>query len=82
MPRFIPRVVLAGKTNEVDSRRTRAGIRLRGYTIAPKTRARYESAVGRLLPFLEAQPSLQDLDGILTDWIELQWIRGEPLSYC
>eukprot|EP00435_Cladocopium_sp_Y103_P031029 s3055_g7.t2 len=64
-----------------DRKRRRAGIRLRDYTIAAKTRIRYESAVARVLPFLEAQPSLHDLDGVLTDWIELQWTKGEPLTY-
>eukprot|EP00435_Cladocopium_sp_Y103_P041711 s423_g11.t1 len=29
----------------------------------------------------EAQPCLDNLDGIITDWIELQWTRGEPLTY-
>ena len=77
---FLPRVVLAGRTNE-DRRRKRAGIRLRDFTISQKTKLRYESAVGRVLPFLEAQANLDDLDSILVEWIELQWIKGEPLSY-
>eukprot|EP00435_Cladocopium_sp_Y103_P016983 s2158_g4.t1 len=77
---FLPRVVLAGRTQE-DRRRRRAGIRLRDFTISAQTRRRYEAAVGRVLPFLEAQPNLDDLDSILVEWIELQWVKGEALTY-
>lgn len=78
MPRTLPRVLLAGRTRR-QRLRNRAGIRLRDFSITAKTRARYASAVARLLPLLEAQPSLVDLDGLLCDWIEQQWARGEPL---
>lgn len=80
MARSLPRVLLAGRSRR-QRLRNRAGIRLRDFSITAKTRARYEAAVARLLPFMEAQPSLDDLDGILCDWIELQWTRGEPLGY-
>lgn len=76
----LPRVMLAGRNN-ADRRRKRAGIRLRDFTISQKTKERYESAVARVLPFLEAQPNLDDLDSILVEWIEVQWARGEPLTY-
>lgn len=46
-----------------------AGVRLREYTVTPKTKARYEAAVGQLVPFLEAQPSLKDLDSIVAEWL-------------
>ena len=75
-----PRVVLAGKTRE-DRRSKRAGIRLRDFTVQAKTKARYDAAVGRILPFLEKQPSLVDLDSIVDEWIEAQWIAGEALTY-
>lgn len=32
---------------------------------------------GRILPFLEQQGALTDIDGITCDWIELQWSKGE-----
>ena len=80
MPRNRPRVVLAGKTQR-ERRKQRAGIRLKDFTISARTRARYEAAVSRILPFLEAQESLADLDGVVCEWIELQWCRGESLGH-
>ena len=79
MPAHQPRILLAGRTR-ADRQRKRAGIRLRDYTITEKTRLRYEAAVARILPHLEAQENLQDLDSILNDWIEWQWVRGEALT--
>eukprot|EP00435_Cladocopium_sp_Y103_P045333 s2195_g13.t1 len=79
MPMRVPRVLLAGRT-KAERQKRRAGIRLRDYTITEKTRARYEAAVAHILPHLESQPDLGDLDGILSDWVELQWVRGEPLT--
>ena len=75
----LPRVLLAGKSR-ADRQRKRAGIRLRDYTITEVTKRRYEGAVARILPHLEAQENLFDLDGILSDWIEYQWVKGEPLT--
>jgi O-acetylhomoserine/O-acetylserine sulfhydrylase-like pyridoxal-dependent enzyme len=48
--------------------------------ITPKTKARYESAMGQLLPYLESQKSLSDLDSVVAEWVELQWSRGPPLA--
>lgn len=79
MPERLPRVLLAGRTN-AERKRKRAGIRLRDYSVAPKTKARYETAVARILPFLEAQSTLEDIDGVLCDWVELQWVQGQPLN--
>lgn len=75
-----PRVLLAGKS-QAERRRLRAGIRLRDYTITEKTRARYSAAVSKLLPFLEAQPELSQLDSVISEWIELEWVRGTPLCH-
>eukprot|EP00438_Fugacium_kawagutii_P002591 Skav214080 [mRNA] locus=scaffold2927:68069:70095:- [translate_table: standard] len=75
-----PRVLLAGRS-VAERRRLRRGIRLRDYTITEKTRARYSAAVAKLLPFLEAQPDLSELDQIISDWIELEWVRGSPLCH-
>lgn len=80
MPRSAPRVLLAARTQKARKEQ-RKGIRLRDYTVTQKTKERYERAVGRLLPFLEAQPSLDDLDGVLCDYIELEWSRGESVGY-
>eukprot|EP00435_Cladocopium_sp_Y103_P064005 s38_g25.t1 len=79
MPRTIPRVVLAAKTKQ-GRKDQRKGIRLRDFTVTNRTRERYERAVGKILPFLEAQPDLQDLDGIVGDYIELEWARGEAVN--
>lgn len=80
MPVRQPRILLAGRTR-ADRQRKRAGIRLRDYTITEKTRLRYEAAVARILPHLEAQENLHDLDSILSDWIEWQWVRAEALTH-
>ena len=81
MPRSHPRVVLAGVT-EAERRRRRKGLRLRDFTIAPQTRLRYESAVGKVIPFLRQAPAGSDsFDGVLCDYIELAWSRGESLGY-
>eukprot|EP00435_Cladocopium_sp_Y103_P060375 s393_g22.t1 len=79
MPRNLPRVVLAARTRQ-GRQEQRRGIRLRDYTVTTRTKERYERAVGRILPFLEAQPDLADLDGIVCDYIELQWCRGETVN--
>lgn len=80
MGRTLPRILLAAKSQQ-ERRKRRAGIRLRDYSISAKTRDRYEKAVGRLLPFLEAQKDLTNLDLVLCDYIELQWARGESLYF-
>lgn len=79
MPRGTPRVLLAGRSN-AERKRRRAGVRLRDYTVTPSTRRRYEAAVARILPFLEQQSSLQDIDGVICDWVELQWTQGQPIN--
>lgn len=58
----------------------RAGIRLRDFTITAKTKARYESAVALILPFLEEQESLAFIDEVVMDWMELQWCKGETVN--
>eukprot|EP00438_Fugacium_kawagutii_P004456 Skav232379 [mRNA] locus=scaffold1077:196454:198747:- [translate_table: standard] len=80
MPRNLPRVLLAGRT-QAERRRLRAGIRLRDFSITAATLRRYEVAVARVLPFLEDHEDLTHIDNIVCDYIELQWSRGEPLSY-
>lgn len=80
MGKHYPRVVPAGRTTAAR-RRNRAGIRLRDFTITEQTRKRYHFAVLRLLPYLEEQEDLSSLDDIISDWIELEWAKGTPLSY-
>lgn len=80
MPHTLPRLVLAGRTRQ-ERQSQRAGIRLRDYTIAERTKQRYiEAAVARILPFLEAQSDLSNLDAVLCDYIEGQWSRGESIG--
>ena len=80
MPRSSPRVLLAART-AAERQRQRAGIRLRDFSITSKTRERYEKALGRLIPFLESQEISGGLDGIICDWVEAQWARGESIAY-
>lgn len=65
MPRTRPRVVLAARTVE-GGKQQRKGIRLRDFTVQERTRVRYETAVGKILPFLEKQDNLQDIDELVT----------------
>lgn len=76
MPRTLPRVVLAGRTTQ-QRRASRQGICLRDFSITEKTKRRYLSAVGRLLPHLEAHGDPNTFDYLITEWIEWQWARGE-----
>ena len=78
MGKPLPRVLLAARSQR-ERRRRRAGIRIRDYSITQKTKVRYEEAVGRILPFLEAQKDLHDLDAVICEYIELQWARGTSL---
>ena len=80
MVQRLPRIVLAARTQD-ERRRRRAGIRLRDFSTTKKTRERYEVAVGRLLPYLEAQKDLSNLDFVLADYIEYQWAKGESLHH-
>lgn len=80
MGKRLPRVVLSAKS-QAERKRRRAGIRLRDFSITAKTKQRYETALGRMLPYLEAQKDLNNLDLILCDYIELQWSRGESLYF-
>lgn len=36
--------------------------------------------MGKVFPHLEAQPSLEDLDAVVSDYIELQWCLGEAVN--
>ena len=78
MPRSCPRVLLAGRTTE-DRKRNRAGVSLRAYTIADKTRKRYEVAVRTILPLLE-ENGLLDADALISEWMELQWDLGTAVN--
>eukprot|EP00438_Fugacium_kawagutii_P032920 Skav205027 [mRNA] locus=scaffold6308:1300:5659:- [translate_table: standard] len=80
MPRTAPRVVLAGRTAS-QRRAFRRGICLRDLSITEKTRQRYLSALGRLLPFLESHPDIRTYDSLICEWIECQWARGEALTH-
>ena len=64
---------LGGRTR-ADRVRRRAGTRLRDFSITAKTRARYDLAVGRILPYVH------HLDEVISDWIEWQWARGESVG--
>ena len=76
----LPQILLASNSQQARRRR-RTGIKLRDFSVSAKTKELYEKDVGRLLPFLEAQPDLNNLDYVLCDYIELQVARGESLYF-
>ena len=79
MPRSFPRIILARGT-AAERQKQRSGLRLRDFTITATTKQRYEKALGQLLPFLEEQPAIDNIDEVISDWIELAWSRGEGVN--
>lgn len=58
----------------------RKGISLRGLGISPATEARYNSALGVLMPTLETANAIEELDPLCEEFVECQWIKGTPLG--
>ena len=66
--------------SQQERKQRRQGIRLRDFTIAEKTRLRYEKAVAQVLPILESLDDPSSLDSVLCDWIEVEWAKGGSLN--
>ena len=73
------RIIRKMKTTE-ERKKVRRGISLRGLGISQRTEQRYMSAVSRVLPMVEAAARTEEVDGLVEDWIEAEWIRGTPLG--
>ena len=79
MPPAVHRQVLAGRTSQ-DRAKARVGISLRDSGITDKTRLRYKAALAALLPFITLIASSEELDCVVEEWIEMQWINGSTLG--
>ena len=82
IPRMRPRgrPMIARKRTKEERQRARRGISLRGLGISYRTEQRYMSAVSKVLPLVEAAERTEDVDQLVEDWIEAEWIRGTPLG--
>ena len=79
MPPAVRKPIRKGKSL-AERKAARRGISLRGLGISPKTEARYDSALGTLLPHLELAKTLEEFDPLCEEWVEMQWIKGTPLG--
>lgn len=79
MPPAARHPIKRGKTL-AERQAARKGVSLRALGISTKTEARYDSALGHLLPILEGVRSLHELDPLCEEWVEMQWIKGTPLG--
>lgn len=79
MPPAVHRQVLAGRTSD-ERAHARKGISLRDSGITEKTRLRYRSALALLLPFITFINATEELDQVVEEWIELQWVKGSTLG--
>ena len=61
-------------------RHPRRNTRLSFAAVQYKTYQRYQSAVSLLLPFLQSCFSMLQIDEGTSEWIELAWSQGKPLT--
>lgn len=73
------RQVLSGRST-AERISARAGICLKDCGITLKTKLRYHSALRVLLPIISVIASLEELDAVCAEWVELQWSRGATLG--
>ena len=66
--------------SNADRAAARRGVSLWNATIKLATLLRYQAAVRLVLPFLEGVRSFSEVDGALSDWIDLAWGQGLPLG--
>ena len=76
MPRVTYKFVT--KHTRAERKAQRRFVRLEDASLTDSTRARYATALLRLVPTLETVHSLAGLDFAVTDWIEEMWEAGEP----
>ena len=63
-----------------ERKKARRGISLRELGISLKTENRYMSAVSKILPLVETLDHKDQIDHVVEDWIEAEWMRGTPLG--
>ena len=59
---------------------SRKGSSLWNSTVKLATLLRYQASVRLVLPFLEGVRSFPEVDGAVSDWIDLAWGQGLPLG--
>ena len=69
----------AAQRTQAQRRFARRQVRLQDVGIQPSTQRRYYLAVRKLLPFIEAASSDEELDDSVASWIEQQFEEGAPL---
>lgn len=79
MPPAVHRQVLAGRSSK-ERAQAREGISLRDSGITEKARIRYRGALALLLPFIVGISSTDELDQIVEEWIEMNWVKGNTLG--
>ena len=72
-PRLVP------KRTKAERKQQRATISLVDASISPKTQSRYMAGLYLLMPMLDLIQKVEDLDFLLSDWLEEMWSAGEPL---
>ena len=71
--------ILAGRFSRSERIKRRRFIDLEDSALTDQTRARYYSALRKILPALERALSLEGLDETICEWIHEMWRSGEPL---
>ena len=78
MPRREPRT-LAGRPSRAERKRRRADIDLEDASLSRKTRARYMATLIKLTPWLDKITPQEDIDDVISEWVDFCWKSGEPL---
>ena len=78
MPRREPRI-LAGRPSRAERKRRRADIDLEDASLSRKTRARYMATLIKLTPWLDKITPQEDIDDVISEWVDFCWKSGEPL---
>ena len=73
------RAAWAAQRTLEERKAARANIRLADVGITARTQTRYYHAVSRLLPHLEGVSRKDDLDEVVSEWVETQFEAGAPL---
>ena len=74
----IPHIV--GVAGRKARARLRRGILLDMAAVSASTRSRYFTAVSQVLPLVERADTMEDLDDLVSEWIQGQFSKGYPLN--
>ena len=72
-PKLVP------KRTKAERQAQRAHIKLVDASISSQTRSRYLAGLYLLFPVLDLVKRVEDLDFLLSDWLQEMWSHGEPL---